>query len=355
MNSIIQKAADEASVSGDYLDPTNNQPPPGWEHLTPDQIADLGEIGRLVYGGLSVVPIRLGGKKQPAVRRWKTYQQRHPNPMEAFLWQRQKHAWAIVCGTVSGGLEILDFDDGDLWSPWYSSCGPIVERYDLPRVYTPSRGWHIYWRCETISGNLKLAKNEAGQTLVETRGQGGYALAPGNPQAAHASGRLYVQTAGLRVHETPVIPPGDRVTLLKAAAKFDRSGIKEHLIAERAKQLLNQRYSPEGRRAGKGQPVWEVFKARATWSEVLEPHGWTQAGSTFWTRPGGVSGAHSASINRAKNGTSLLCVFSANAGPLAPIAGDHATHDLFTAYALLSHDGDRRAAARELRRKGFGG
>ncbi|GAB5406594.1 MAG: hypothetical protein Aurels2KO_48250 [Aureliella sp.] len=332
-----------------------------WRDLEPRQVAQLGLMANYAAAGVCTIPIACDGTKKPCLP-WRAYQRRLPNPVEIWVWhhqwrQRREVGFAVVCGSVSGGLEVLDFDDGDLWAPWWYKAGHIVERYDLPRIFTPSRGWHVYLRCQTIAGNQKLAKSESGDTLIETRGEGGYLLAPGNPRSAHPTGRLYLQAGGVELPQVPVISADDRQELLKAAASFDRSGIRGALVRKRAQQLRYERYAasrPSGQAAA-GLTPWGDFKARATWGEVLEPHGWTKADSTFWTRPGGDFGAHSASCSRSKDGTSVLVVFSSNAGPLSPVSGDHATFDLFSAYAALNHEGDRKAAARELRRSGYGG
>jgi hypothetical protein len=44
-------------------------------------------------------------------------------------------------------------------------------------VQTPSDGRHLYYRCETIAGNLRLAQrlgvDETPETVIETPGEGG--------------------------------------------------------------------------------------------------------------------------------------------------------------------------------------
>ena len=57
-------------------------------------------------------------------------------------------------------------------------------------VQTKSGGYHVYYRCEQIEGNMKLANRPATPeeikatphlkevVLIETRGEGGYVIAP---------------------------------------------------------------------------------------------------------------------------------------------------------------------------------
>ncbi len=62
---------------------------------------------------------------------------------------------------------------------------------------------------------------------------------------------------------------------------------------------------------------WDDFEQRATWAEILRPHGWTTSDEIHWTRPGKEFGL-SAKVNRSASGAEVLTVFSTSAGPLAP-------------------------------------
>ena len=104
-----------------------------------------------------------------------------------------------VGGKVSGNLEILDFDDPDAaksWSDLLKKEGNSQLLETLPVVMTPTGGFHVYYRCEEpVEGDQKLAQKNGpdGQTEVmsETRGEGGYVVAPGSPRACHSSGRNF--------------------------------------------------------------------------------------------------------------------------------------------------------------------
>jgi hypothetical protein len=51
-------------------------------------------------------------------------------------------------------------------------------------VQTPKGGRHLYYRCATIAGNQKLAVSADRTVLIETRGEGGYAIIPPSPRSA---------------------------------------------------------------------------------------------------------------------------------------------------------------------------
>lgn len=153
---------------------------------------------RYLAAGLSVIPIRPDGSKAPALDEWKTLQQRQPTEEELQEWFGNGHSCGvgIVCGPVSRGLEVLDFETGTVFEEWRRTVEGLhpglVDR--LPRVRTPKGGVHLYLfhgTGATVSGNRKLAKDERGQTLIETRGTGGQVLAPGSPPSCHPTGRPY--------------------------------------------------------------------------------------------------------------------------------------------------------------------
>src|SRR5262249_33164064 len=96
-----------------------------------------------------------------------------------------------------GGLEVLDFDDPAAWEVWASALERkrpgLLAR--LPRARTPSGGMHVYLRRPCARGNRKLAyppRTKSPKARIETRGESGYAIAPGAPPETHAAGRPYV-------------------------------------------------------------------------------------------------------------------------------------------------------------------
>ncbi len=178
-----------------------------------DALGPMAVIGR----EFSVLPIATDGSKRPAVASWKAFSHRRPNPLQVAQWIRWAYGYAIICGLISGGLEVLDFDDGQLYSPWYWSVQSVLERYQLPIVASPSGGFHVYWRCSEISGSVKLAKSEAGDTLIETRGEAGYILGPMNPRSVHPSGDCICKSVAWIFPKFRSFNPMKRLQLLRAA------------------------------------------------------------------------------------------------------------------------------------------
>jgi hypothetical protein len=306
-----------------------------------------------VAAGLSVIPIRLDGSKAPALRTWTPYTLRLPTPEELLSWfAEDRFAIAIVGGAVSGNLERLDFDDFATFNAFMESLDPdlaaIVRR--LPRIETPRPGIHLYYRCAEIQTNQVLAymppvRGPDGKIIkkvrIETRGIGGYTIAPGSPLGVHELGRPYEHVGGQPLTEMPTITPQERHGMWQAARAFNA-------WVEPAWQHRNPCVGTSNR--------WRVrpgddYAARTSWAKILEPHGWRLVRQTGdvgqWRRPGKVHGI-SATTDFVAPG--VFYCFTANG---APFEERHA-YDKFTCYSLLEHADDWKAAVRALMQQGFG-
>jgi hypothetical protein len=166
------------------------------------------EIARAyAAAGLSVLPIRADGSKAPACASWKPYQRRRATAGELASWfAGDGPGIAIVCGAVSGNLEVLDFDDPGAFLRWEEGLeekAPGLLR-TLPQVATPGGGRHVYYRLPgPPEGNRKLLRGAGAKAFIETRGEGGYVLAPGSPPACHPTGGLYRHIAGPPLTDIP--------------------------------------------------------------------------------------------------------------------------------------------------------
>ena len=315
-----------------------------------------------VEHGLSVLPLRLDGSKAPACRSWKNRERELPD------WKSLEQDFAVpagigvVCGVVSGGLEVLDFDAGDLFLPWRDMVSGIVGK--LPVVKTP-KGFHVYYRCDVISGNLKIAYlNGRQEAAIETRAEGGYVVAPGSPPTTHRSGKFYEQFSGPTLPRPlldaaspgigiPVISEQERLALWTAARSFEQTKQTTRETQCVVKQIANQLNARPRLPKDTNNPADHYDVAGPTWHEILGPHGWTSKDGRYWVRPGKDFG-QSAEILIASDGCEIIKVYSSNAGPLAPVAESNAKWGKFRAYAALNHGNDRGSAIRALERQGWG-
>ncbi|MDB5350510.1 MAG: hypothetical protein JWN86_1757 [Planctomycetota bacterium] len=298
------------------------------------------------------MPISTDAKRCPKIK-WSPYQlERVPGFLLSDHFVGRQSGIGVICGKTSGSLEVLDFDDASVWSPW---CKAVVKKHGsilvrTPVVSTPSGGQHLYWRCKEIEGNLRLARKPIddgkSKIRIETRGQGGYAVLPGSPLGTHKNGTPYRLISG-NFKTIVEISPAVRASLLDIARSFD-------LMPPDAPRIdLRAAYGDvlPASAAGIGERPGDAFNASVSWDSILIPSGWTlhtDTGSVvYWRRPGKDDGGFSASTGYCGD---KLHVFSSNADPLEA----EKTYDKFAAYAWLQHAGDFRSAAAELGRQGFG-
>lgn len=320
-----------------------------------------------VEHGLSVVPLRLDGSKGP-IGSWKWRQESLPKWLDLKAdFHDRPVGIGVVCGVVSGGLEVLDFDAGELFFPWRNLVSGIVAK--LPVIKTP-KGYHVWFRCDAISGNSKIAYLTGRQeAAIETRGQGGFVVAPGSPAAVHSSGKLYEQLSGPSlprpqlgpggtIHPgvgVPVVSEDERAQLWQAARSFDQRGQAAAATEAAAKQLARQMRGPVTIQPADLSTPWGHYDAAGpAWRDILGPHGWTSHDGIHWRRPGKQDDGHSAAVRTADSGCDVLVVWSSSAGQLAPCGGGHRTVGKFEAFAMLNHSGNRKSAASDLSRQGWG-
>lgn len=310
--------------------------------------------------GVSVLPIRLDGSKAPAIRKWKPYMSELPKDGQLTVWQLQKETRqgfgiGMVCGAVSGGLEVLDFDhnaDENFWA-WRRMIPPAVHG-KLCAVETGGGGYHVIYRCDRICGNQKIAMEADGKgVLIESRGQGGYIVAVGSPLETHRSQQPYTQVMGRPLPEVPQLTIDERKAIWAAAATFDQrdpEAVRAEFVQKRIKQL-----SPPAVVEVDTSKPWHDFDARASWQEILGSAGWTTTDGIQWARPGKKAGTSAKVVCSESTGNELLTVFSGNAGPLAPKGSSAATWGKFNAFVEIAHGGDRSAAAKAALAMGYGG
>lgn len=321
----------------------------------------IEDVRAAFNAGLATLPARKDGSKVPALDTWREYQERRPTTEELGQWFRdvKQYGYLIVCGPVSApdglALEVLDFDDLDAFKKFVelargSGFGEVVERIKSGLlVATPAAGRHVYYFCEDIGGNTKLAQRpkdnpEPGgnkyDPLIETRGLGGMVVGPGSAGRTHPTGRGYKTLAG-DFSTIPTVTPEERATLLDLARALDETEKQEY---------VPKNYTPAT--SGALRPGDDFNERGPTWSEMLQPLGWTlaytQGNKQCWRRPGKQQGI-SATVNGPGVGPDRLYVFSSST-ELEP----QRSYTRYQAYTCLHLHGDFQASARELARQGYG-
>lgn len=304
--------------------------------------------------GLSIVPPQQDGSKRPYPHwrdernspTWKPAQTTRPNLSLLREWYDPKNdrtGIGVVCGEVSGGLEVLDFDTREGWIEYRElaeHCGiaPLIDRIWSGYGEESPRGAHLMYRCSEIAGNTKLAKKTGKKTaFIETRGEGGYIIIAPSHGSVHPSGADYRCVSGALANIV-TITPLERRDLWELAKSLDESP-----------RPLPDSEPLQSSRDPANRPGAD-FNRRATWAEVLEPHGWRaiyqRGGVTYWRRPDKAKGV---SATTGYDGTDYLYVFTTSTG-----LDSERAYTKFGAYGVLNHGGDFRAATALLGRMGYG-
>ncbi len=295
--------------------------------------------------GLSILPVNGdNGKtaKAPAITSWKQYQTSKMPFEKIDLEFSRANAIGIIGGYISGNLEIIDFDNHDglskeRFKKFLFFVGDLIRKYNIPYETTPSGGYHIFYRSEKIKGNEKLAQkinNGKKDTIIETRGEGGYVVS--------SPSKGYELVYGDLLH-IPVITKEQRINILNMCRSFNE--IADSVVDSESK------YSVIERRPGDEYNV--DIRGTEEAKALLIKQGWTNPINNYWVRPGkDKSDGISATFNVVKkdDGTPLFHVFSSNADPFQ----DNKNYTPFAIFTMLAHNGDFSHAAKELVDEGYG-
>jgi frataxin-like iron-binding protein CyaY len=275
--------------------------------------------------------IGVGSDKRPSNGQWSKYIKEKVVPFDV-----AGVGFGLICGEISGNLEAIDIDlKHDDTGTLYDEYVSFVKDHDeelldsLTIIQTPSGGYHWVYRCEEIEGNKKLARKLNKEVLVETRGEGGYiAFIPNKYKAVQGT-----------FSTIPQITPKQRELLLIGARRFDQ-------ITEEVRIPKTTYASP--RREGK--TPWDHYNSENDCLEVLLEGGWTfvyeDSKRIYVKRPGDTSAAHSGNILKDLN---LFRPYTSSTSFEA-----EKSYAPFAVYAVLNHDGDFSAAAKDLSAKGWG-
>lgn len=235
--------------------------------------------------------------------------------------------FGLSCGFEN--LEVIDidnhFDDAE------QLFQIIYDNFDLTKYLiakTGGGGYHIYYKCEDIAGNKKLAQRinskEKPETLIETRGIGGYVICPPSP------GYEFIQGS---YDNVPTIDHFERAELLNICKALDEIPDKEK------PEITPKTGSFEGR-----SPIDTYHDDPSAIGEtisLLRSCGWVSTDDKHWVRPGKKKGI---SATFGKKGKDKFYVFSTNAHPF----GSGESHTMAGVKALLCHNGDFSECAKDL-------
>jgi hypothetical protein len=298
--------------------------------------------------GFSVIPVN--NDKQPVIQ-WKPYQEKQMDngQIEETFGQPSAKGLAIVCGKISGNLEVIDVDckydiTGNLWKDFrqlIEDNNPELAS-DLVIAQTRSGGFHLLYYCSEIDKNRKLAmrpttteerKNphDLTRVLIETRGEGGYIL------AAPSAGYTFIQGGPGNI---PNITPDERQLLFGISATFNQIKTEEPPV----------KTSPPSSNTQTGLSPFEDYNNRADVLKLLLAKGWEISRETEryyqLRRPGKDKGAISATLFK---DTRIFYCFSTSTEFKTQTG-----YNPVQLYTFTEHLGNFSEAAKKLYSDGFG-
>lgn len=292
--------------------------------------------------GISSMPV--SSDKKPKFS-WKEYQKRLPTIQECEKWDSIKEdGIAVVCGRISGNLEIIDIDNkfnkaNDIFE---DICKQItnnrIDLFDkLVLEKSKNNGYHVIYRCNKVEGNQKLAiyeNFESGEkaTIIETRGEGGYCIIYPSP------GYTKIQKNILQVKEITV---EEREFLFDICKMYNvvtakNTNFKNFKVNENKKSYETTENIDK---------IGDLYNQKDDFIDILQKHGWTiiknEADKIHFKRPGKAEKTNSATFLLEPR---LFYVFSTNAYPFE----SECSYSPFAVYTLLEANGDFKQAVKQL-------
>ncbi len=296
------------------------------------------DIIEYIKAGLSIIPTtqdKLPYFKLLPQSKWDHYKTHLPSLDDARLWSQNATAYAVVCGVVSGNLEVIDIDNHkENASSIYEEYKDIILSH-FPEIWdklfietSQSGGYHLIYRhSNKPEGSRKLAMqliDGKRDTLIETKGEGGYVIVYPSPGYVPVQGSLTTLNT---------LTDDERHFLLEVARSFNE--IPEQDVSHNSKFPSNQSITRPG----------DIFNEQGEHSDLLQEIGWILVGVKgnieYWRRPDKNKGI-SATFNYVPN---KLYVFTSNAEPFEL----NKTYDKFAIYTQLKCGGDFKYAARKVK------
>lgn len=319
--------------------------------------------------GLSVVRVRNDGTKRP-VGEWKALQTQRADRDTVTQWfTGTAHGLGVICGAVSGDLEMLELEGRFMDEHGSGTFREAMNAAGLAlllrrlingfMVNSPSGGRHFYYHVDGEAGpNTKLARRPATgdelaanptdrvRVLIETRGEGGFVVAPPSGGTVHPTGRAWNTKAGTFA-AIPIISVEERDALFDVCRSFDTYGTEQAPVLDPVPPSERVRLQRAGRVDGDSwvDAVVDHLRHTIPMTGLLEHYGWQQAytdahGRHLMTRPGKEEGV-SGSVN---TNDRLLPWSTSTPFTVTP----KGTFDQLDVIAAYEHQGDRQQAARSI-------
>ena len=301
----------------------------------------LDAARRYYDAGLNILPASKAQKRP--IGAWKQYAETRP-AFDTVFNGVSFDALAVVCGETSGGVEVIDLDQGArALVDWQTKAAEMLDK-DLAffsafvTERTQNGGVHFAYRCAQVGKNQKLALDANGGVMIETRGAGGVCIiAPSNG---------YELITGDWA-QLPTIDEKTRETLLEAARALNEYSKPEPQRAQRAPVPQTQTAQPLTA-PSVGESIADYLRRDLTpLKDALARAGWTylkeDAEFEYWRRPlQEIPDRVGGSIDKVNK---FFYCFTSNAEPFEPSRA-YSPLDVIT---LLDFSGDISRASKVLR------
>ena len=309
--------------------------------------ADLGKCKKLLDSGFSLVTV---GKDKVPNFPWKKLQ---TDPyIKAEFEKNYNYSGGIIkkngeeippttgIGIITGynGLEVVDIDlkifttlkeQQDFWVEYIGILKDHILDFDDKFVIykTVNGGYHILYRCETIEGNLKIAKLKGHtEAVIETRGNGGYVFIYEN------------QVSKKSYFEIQEISPLDRDALFYISRYYNYIEEVDKIIPHSMSKQVSEI----------DVPVWEDYNAKTNIFDIISDSFdiIKNISDKYIIRRHGATSPHSGYVYKNSG-----CMYLFSTGTIYP---HEKLISPFTAYTIKFNNGDFSQAAKDLYKQGFG-
>jgi hypothetical protein len=240
----------------------------------------------------------------------------------------------IVCGKISGGLECIDVDNhfGDakqILNDYMAipDVKAIYEKHNFPIEISLRGGYHLIYKCNTTSGNRKLAQRQGAngkvEALIETRGEGGYYCGFPTPGYSVLRNDVFV---------IPTISVIERAILLDTACAFNEFTTNYSYSQQESGDASDDR---PGDLYNRNSDIGQVT------TDLLKSYGWQHIGGHRWRRPDKDEGMSATFGKVAEN---IFYCFTSSGHPFEP----NRAYTPFQVLALLKFNGDFKEAAKSI-------
>lgn len=324
----------------------------------PDPAPNILEAALAAHdAGLCIVRVAADGTKKP-LGTWKRYQTERPDRDTVASWFADGHpGMGVICGAVSGNLEMLELEgrfateaNRKRFVKAMNDAGLELLLKRLVNGYhtvSPSEGRHFVYRVDgPIDGNTKLARDAANETLIETRGEGGFVVLAPSHGDVHPTGKPWRVKAGTFAG-IPTLTADERQAFFEVCRSFDEGPeVKPPAPVPAHQRTTFTRASGVTVTDSWMDAVVDHLNAQGARS-ALEAHGWTYCytdrhGRDLLRRPGkdqGVSG--SVNENGRFHPFSTSVPFKVGGIPAT-------TFDTLDIIAAYEYGGDRQTAAKTI-------